>query len=61
MTRIWRWWVRGVLADEDAASGVEYALLIGLIAMVIFGAVTAFGQTVLNNLFVAAASLPLGS
>lgn len=62
MRQNWRWWVRGVLADETAASGVEYALLIGLIAMVIFSAVTTFGSTVYTRLFLTASTLiPGGS
>jgi len=61
MTSTGRWWVRDFLADEDAASGVEYALLISLIAMAIFSAVGTFGSTVYNKLFVVAAALPLGS
>lgn len=61
MTSMWRWWVKGFLADADAASSVEYALLIGLIAMVIFSAVSTFGSTVYNSLYVVASTLPLGS
>jgi Flp pilus assembly pilin Flp len=61
MTSMWRWWVKGFLAEADAASGVEYALLIGLIAMVIFSAVSTFGSTVYNKLYVVASALPLGS
>ncbi|OGP70554.1 MAG: hypothetical protein A2Z73_00525 [Deltaproteobacteria bacterium RBG_13_60_28] len=61
MTSIWCRWVKGFLANADAASGVEYALLIGLIAMVIFSAVSTFGSTVYNSLYVLAAALPIGS
>lgn len=32
--------------DEQGASAVEYALMAGLVALVIFGAVTAFGIAV---------------
>ena len=35
-------------ADEAGASAVEYALLLGLIAVTIVGSVTAFGAAVAN-------------
>jgi len=61
MTRSWRELATAFLADEQAAVATEYALLIGLIAMAIFGAVLAFGNAV-NNLFVTANGLlPFGS
>jgi pilus assembly protein Flp/PilA len=37
-------------ADERGATAVEYALMVGLIALVIVTGVTAFGISV-NNLF----------
>ncbi len=43
--------------DEGGAAGVEYGLLIALIACVCIGAITAFGNMVNNNLFKVAASL----
>ena len=36
--------------DEDGATSVEYALMVGLIALVIVGGVTLFGISV-SNLF----------
>jgi pilus assembly protein Flp/PilA len=41
------------LRDDSAATAVEYALMIGLIALVIVGAVTVFGEQVValyNNI-----------
>ena len=37
-------------SDEDGATAVEYALMVGLIAIVIVGGVTLFGISV-SNLF----------
>ena len=50
------------LGDPEAAVATEYALLIGFIAMVIFGAVGIFGSTVYNSLYKASITLlPFGS
>lgn len=49
------------IADEDGASAVEYALLVGLIAVAIIGAVTALG-TKISTLFTNVANtLPTGA
>lgn len=42
--------------DEDGATSVEYALMVGLIALVIVGGVTLFGISV-GNLF----TIPAGT
>ncbi len=42
------------IGDEEGASAVEYALLVGLIAVVIVGAVTTLG-TKISALFTSAA------
>ncbi len=47
------------VGHEDGATAVEYALMIGLIAIVIFAAVTAFGLAI-PGLF-EPASVPLSS
>ena len=39
-------WINARIEDERAASLVEYALLVALIAVVCIGAVTALGQGV---------------
>jgi pilus assembly protein Flp/PilA len=49
-TRIWK-----VLQDDSGASAVEYALLIGLIAVVIAAAVSTLGTT-LTGIFSDAAN-----
>ena len=41
--------VRGTLGDEKGASLVEYALLVGLIAVVCIGAVTFLGGAASNK------------
>ena len=51
MKRYWRQRILAFLADSEAAVATEYALLIGLIAMAIFGAVGAFGSAVYNSLY----------
>lgn len=43
--------------DEQGATSVEYALMIGLIAVVIVGAVTVFGIGVRDLLFIPAGVL----
>lgn len=43
------WWVHGLGSDEGATA-VEYALMLALIAMVVFGAVAFLGQQT-NGLF----------
>ena len=45
------------LSREDGASAIEYALLVGLIAVVIIVAVTALGGNVKNKLNDAATAL----
>jgi pilus assembly protein Flp/PilA len=42
--------LREGIRDESGATAVEYAIMVALIAVVIIGAVTAFGQNV-NDLF----------
>lgn len=42
--------VREFVKDEEGASAVEYGLIVGLIAVVIIGVVTAIGGN-LGNLF----------
>jgi len=42
--------------SERGATAVEYGLMVGLIALVIIGAVTLFGQAVLTGLFDVAAT-----
>jgi len=37
------WWLQG-LGSDDGATAVEYALMLALIAMVVFGAVAFLGQ-----------------
>ena len=41
---------RDLTLDDRGATAVEYGLMVGLIALVIFGAVTTFGIAV-NDLF----------
>jgi Flp pilus assembly pilin Flp len=41
-----RTYLRALFASERAATAVEYALMVGFIAAVIVGAVTALGQAV---------------
>lgn len=43
--------LRAVWADEAAPTAVEYAIMVGMIAVVIIAAVGTLGQTVLINLF----------
>jgi len=40
--------LKELVSSESGASGVEYAILVSLIAAVIFGAVALLGQTVLK-------------
>jgi pilus assembly protein Flp/PilA len=42
------------IRDEEGASAVEYALLVGLIAVVIIGAVTALGTNISTKMQAAA-------
>ncbi|MEI6404787.1 MAG: Flp family type IVb pilin [Actinomycetes bacterium] len=42
--------IQTLIANQDGATAVEYALLVGLIAVAIIGAVTALG-TQLSTLF----------
>lgn len=46
------------LRDEEGASAIEYALLVGLIAVAIVAAVTALGNKVATTLTNAASKLP---
>jgi pilus assembly protein Flp/PilA len=48
------------IRDEDGASAIEYALLVGLIALVIAGGAAALG-TAVNGKFQSAASNLTGS
>ena len=43
---------------EQGASAVEYSLLIGLLALALFGAVTAVGEVTHENFNAAAESYP---
>lgn len=62
MKKYWRQRILAFLADAEAAVATEYALLIGLIAMAIFGAVGVFGSTIYNSLYkVSINLLPFGS
>jgi len=59
MNLIRRFLARGFGADTEAATTSEYALLIGLIALFILGAMTLFSNAVSNSLYAAAvAALP---
>jgi pilus assembly protein Flp/PilA len=49
--------INAVRKDEEGAALVEYALLIGLIAVVCIVAVTQLGQAVSTKLFAACSSL----
>jgi pilus assembly protein Flp/PilA len=49
--------INAVRKDEEGAALVEYALLIGLIAVVCIIAVTQLGQAVSGKLFAACSSL----
>ncbi len=42
--------LRDLFKDESGASAVEYSLLLGLIAMIVMGALTALGHS-LSTLF----------
>jgi len=61
MSRFRRWKILDFLWAPEGAVATEHALLLGLIAMVIFASVTNFGQTVLNTLYAVMAALPFGS
>jgi len=53
--------MRQFFHDESGASAVEYGLLVGLIAIVILGAVTALGtslQTIFSSMASTIAALP---
>jgi pilus assembly protein Flp/PilA len=51
----------GFIADEEGASAVEYALLVGLIAVAIIAGVTMLG-TKINSMFTnVAGQLPTGA
>ena len=39
-------WIRKVYQDDSGASAMEYAIIMGFIAIVIIGAVTIFGSVV---------------
>ena len=58
MDLTWLREARGFPADEEAAVGVEYGLLIALIALAIFGAVGTFGTTVYNSFYALIYTLP---
>jgi pilus assembly protein Flp/PilA len=50
--------IKNFFKDESGASAVEYGLLVGLIAVVIIGAVSALGGKVQTALQTAADTLP---
>lgn len=50
--------LRALWADEEAPTAVEYGLMVGLVTLVIIGAVSTLGQIVLTNLFERAAAMP---
>jgi pilus assembly protein Flp/PilA len=49
------------IADEEGASAVEYALLVGLIAVAIVGAVTALGTKISTMFTNVSNTLPTGA
>jgi len=51
----------GFISDESGQDLAEYALLIGLIAIVVIGAVTAFGGGLVGLFNNIVATLPFGS
>ena len=58
--RIWTAVLRLFCRDESAQDLIEYALLIGLVALVAVGAVTEVGQTIVGVFWsVIAASIPV--
>ncbi len=62
MRKNWRQRILAFIADAKAAVSAEYALLIGLIAMVIFASVGFFGTMVYNQLYqVSITLLPFGN
>ena len=50
--------IMAFLRDEEGASAIEYALLVGLIALAIVGGATALGGKIGNMFNSAAGSLP---
>jgi Flp pilus assembly pilin Flp len=57
--RIWTAVLRRLRHDDSAQDLIEYALLIGLVALVAVSAVTEVGQTIVNVFWsVIAASIP---
>jgi Flp pilus assembly pilin Flp len=62
MIQKWQRMIMSFLADAKAAVSSEHALLLTLIALGIFAAVTLFGNTVSNKLYqTSIAILPFGS
>ena len=62
MNLIRRYLAKGFLADEEAAISSEHALLLTLIAVAIFAALTTFGSTVSTTLYQTSIRLlPFGS
>lgn len=53
--------VRGFLAEDDGASMIEYALLIGLVALVVAATLLGIGTAVRNKFSSASACLAGGS
>ncbi|MGI8497270.1 MAG: Flp family type IVb pilin [Gemmatimonadaceae bacterium] len=53
--------VRGFLAEDDGASMIEYALLIGLVALVVAATLLSIGTAVRNKFSSASVCLAGGS
>jgi len=49
--------VHALILDEDAASSVEYGILLAGIALVVMASILGVGQAVMNNLYSPALNL----
>jgi pilus assembly protein Flp/PilA len=52
---------RHIRIQEDGATAVEYALMVGLMALTIIGSVTYFGKRVSREFNVIANTIPTGA